>query len=96
MKFNYLVTTTSIILTTAACSPVNLPEINQQSLCHASKPEDAHDCPVNELVLYGPPTWGNEQAMIAFSALFCDINHPVHFNVGGVLCIKTNARAHLW
>ena len=54
------------------------------------------ECKNGDVMLFLPPSFGNEQLPIGISAAFCDFEHPVVHNAGGVSCIFTDARKKNW
>lgn len=50
---------------------------------------DAVDgCQAGKKVVFMPQRWGNDQLPIYFVGMYCDLNYPVVWNNGGVVCIK--------
>jgi hypothetical protein len=45
------------------------------------------ECKQGQKVAFLPSTFGNEQLPIIFSAFYCDINHNIVMNNGGVVCV---------
>lgn len=78
----------------AAPAPVNRP------LCIAYTDQQALECNEGDLLL-ARTVQGSENASAAAVstqvlnsiALYCDLNHPVHHNDAGVLCVLTHQRA---
>ncbi|MEI7843879.1 MAG: hypothetical protein WCI39_12720 [Gallionellaceae bacterium] len=65
--------------------------INQKETCMFSQIGSA-TCAEGQLALFTPNSWGNEQLPLYAASVFCDFNHPVVQNNGGVLCVFTKQR----
>lgn len=69
----------------------------QNDLCHVQNIDAASkQCKNGDVFLFRPQSWGNEQAPIVLSAIFCNYEHPIIYNVAGVSCIFTDARKKSW
>lgn len=69
----------------------------QDKLCVVQSGDDAKaSCKEGQILLFRPARWGNEQLPITVSSVFCDFNHPIVWNDGGVTCVFTTRRLSAW
>lgn len=69
----------------------------QDKLCAVQSGDDAKaSCKEGQILLFRPARWGNEQLPITVSSVFCDFNHPIVWNNGGVSCVFTSRRLSAW
>jgi hypothetical protein len=48
--------------------------------------DDVSKCEDGQLLVFLPNSWGNDQLPIEVAALYCDFDHSVVYNNGGVVC----------
>ena len=48
--------------------------------------DDVSQCEDGQLLVFLPHSWGNDQLPIEVAALYCDFDHSVVYNNGGVVC----------
>lgn len=63
------------------------PALAANTLCQVDQSFDISHCNNGNRFLFQPSRFGSEQLPLVVIANFCDIQHPVHFNNGGVVCI---------
>ena len=51
-----------------------------------SEDDDVSQCEDGQLLVFLPNSWGNDQLPIEVAALYCDFDHSVVYNNGGVVC----------
>jgi hypothetical protein len=51
-----------------------------------NKDGDVSQCEDGQLLVFLPRSWGNDQLPIEVAALYCDFDHSVVYNNGGVVC----------
>jgi len=56
----------------------------------------AERCKAGDLLVFQPPTFGNEQYPVLISGAFCDFSMQVVQTVGGVACVFSTARKRDW
>jgi len=65
--------------------------IHQKETCMFSS-LDSPSCKEGQLALFVPNSWGNEQLPLYAASVFCNFEHAVVYNNGGVLCVFTGQR----
>ena len=48
--------------------------------------DDVSQCEDGQLLVFLPNSWGNDQLPIEVAALYCDFDHSIVYNNGGVVC----------
>jgi alpha-tubulin suppressor-like RCC1 family protein len=48
--------------------------------------DDVSHCEDGQLLVFLPRSWGNDQLPIDVAALYCDFDHSIVYNNGGVVC----------
>lgn len=68
---------------------------SQNDACIYSNDDEAKQCKEGQIGFFRPHSWGNEQLPLNAAAVYCNFNHPVVHNDGGVVCVFTRKRMHL-
>ena len=69
----------------------------QSNICHVKDGDEAATkCESGDVILFQPSSFGNVQLPIIISSAFCDYEHPIVYNEGGVSCIFTDVRKNNW
>lgn len=66
--------------------------IDQSAVCRFADTEAAKQCKNGQLAFFQPERFGNEQLPLMVAATYCDFNHPIIHNAGGVVCIFFSQR----
>ena len=67
--------------------------VNQAEICHVSDLNEAKSsCKAEQLILFTPKTFGNEQLPVILAAAVCNSNHAVVYSKGAVFCTYTDQR----
>jgi len=48
--------------------------------------DDVSQCEDGQILVFLPDSWGNDQLPIDVAALYCDFDHSIVYNNGGVTC----------
>jgi hypothetical protein len=82
----------AITLTGCYDSLAGSSKIDQSNVCIFNTDETAKKCKDGQLSFFQPDRFGNEQLPLIAAATYCDFNHPVMHNNGGVVCVFTAQR----
>ncbi len=74
------------------CASVAGSGIDQRSVCVYADDAGASKCAEGQLSLFSPARWGNDQLPLQVAAAYCNFDHQIIFNDGGVLCVFTGQR----
>lgn len=66
--------------------------VDQSKLCIYSTDAQARRCVPGTIGYFKPSQARSPQAMLNVAAAYCDFNHPVVYNAGGVICVITHER----
>jgi hypothetical protein len=91
MKIFHVAALSGLFVSLTACSQ-GTPFVDQSGICQAGNYDEIRNCTPGQLMAWLPAFFGNEQAPIQVAAYFCDFNHPVVHNTGGVVCVYTDKR----
>lgn len=70
---------------------------NPDSICLVQNAQQAaKQCKNGQLMIFQPPTFGNEQFPVLITGLFCDFQSSISLTVGGVSCVFSDARKKDW
>jgi hypothetical protein len=79
------------IITLSGCTK-QFRKIDNSRFCVISDLDNPSNCREGQIVAFLPPSWGNDQYPLIFVALYCDFNHQIIYNNGGVVCVFVNKR----
>ena len=69
-------------------------EIDQSNVCLADGLDNlGENCKEDDILIFTPTVYGNEQLPLIVVAVACNLNHQVLMNNSGVVCTFTSKRA---
>jgi len=66
---------------------------NSGRVCIIDDPAQHQElCREGDILIFYPSVYGGEQYPLYVVGMLCDLNKPIYFNKGGVICVYTKAR----